>query len=84
MRADKYCNVQAAVANCLPGENNPIGKTILASSFTGGPRWYHAKYEDAMALVCEFQKPDFFITMACNPKRHEITSQLSAEQKPQD
>ena len=68
LRADKYSNVQAAVANRPPGENNPIGKKILASSFTGGPRWYHAKYEDAMALVREFHKPDFFITMTCNTK----------------
>ena len=84
LRADKYCNVQAAIANRGQENNNPIGKKILASSFTGGPRWYHGKYEDAMALVREFHKPDYFITMTCNPKWQEITSVLSAEQKPQD
>ena len=29
-------------------------------------------YQDAMALVREFGKPDLFVTMTCNPTWHEI------------
>ena len=37
-----------------------------------------------MAIVREFHKPDFFITMTCNPKWPEIQSELLDEQTPQD
>ena len=57
---------------------------MLASSFTGGPRWFNAKYEDAMALVREFGKPDLFVTMTTNPEWPEIQDILTADQKPQD
>ena len=29
-----------------------------------------------MAIFCEYHKPDFFITMTCNPKWTEITTEL--------
>ena len=37
-----------------------------------------------MAIVREFHKPDFFITMTCNPKWKEIQAELSDGQTPQD
>ncbi len=84
LRADKYKNVQAAVRNPNNDDNIQIGRKVLASSFTGGPRWYTGKYEDAMALVKEFNKPDYFITMTTNPEWPEIKNSLSDDQKPQD
>ena len=61
-----------------------IGRKILSSSFQGSPRWYNAKFQDAMAIVREYHKPDFFITMTTNPKWPEITQHLLNGQEPQD
>jgi hypothetical protein len=45
-----------------------VGKrTVLSTSFIGGPRDMRCRYMDAMALVWKFGKPDIFLTMTCNP-----------------
>ena len=60
-----------------PGTNRQPGKPkILASSFTSGPRYMKQNYEDAMAMVTEFGKPDFFVTYTCNPSHPDIVSNL--------
>ena len=61
-----------------------IGRKILSSSFTGRPRFYNAKFQDGMAIIGEYHKPDFFITMTCNPNWPEIQEALLPGQKPQD
>jgi hypothetical protein len=33
-------------------------------------------YQDSMAIVRQYGKPDLFITMTCNPKWEEIVSAL--------
>jgi hypothetical protein len=43
-----------------------------------------ALYQDAMAIVRKLGKPDFFITMTCNPKWTEITRELLPGQTAQD
>lgn len=43
-------------------------RVILPSSFVGSPRDMNARYQDAMAIVRNCGKPDYFITMTCNPK----------------
>ena len=62
----------------LPGDDKlKLGrKIILPSNFVGSPRWYNGQFQDAMAICREYHKPDFFITMTCNPKWSEITSEL--------
>ena len=59
---------------------NPMGhsweKVILPSSLTGGPRYQHQLYQDAMGIVCWLGKPDFFVTFTCNPRWQEITDAL--------
>ncbi|KAG3092327.1 hypothetical protein PI125_g17166 [Phytophthora idaei] len=46
-----------------------IGKrAILPSSYTGGPRQMYRSYQDSMAIVREYGKPDIFLTMTCNPE----------------
>ena len=96
LRTDKYKSVKEAVElrrqimvptnRVYPDDNNlpPIGRTILTSSFVGGPRWFASQYQDAMAILAEYRKPDFFITMTCNPKWPEITACLVLDQIPQD
>ena len=49
-----------------------VGRKILSSPMVGSPRWYNAKFQDGMAIVREYHKPDFFITMTCNPRLPEI------------
>ncbi len=59
-------------------------RTVLPSSYIGGPRHMSALYQDAMASVRKFGKPDLFITMTCNPKWLEITSALGPNQRAED
>ena len=40
---------------------------VLASSFVGGPRYIVQQYQDAMAIVRKYGKPDLFVTFTCNP-----------------
>lgn len=56
-------------------EPAPVGRrTILPSTFTGGPRYMKQSYQDAMTIVRKYGKPDLFITFTCNPGWPEIVS----------
>jgi hypothetical protein len=57
---------------------------IFPSSFQGGERAMGQLYQDAMARVCKFGKPDLFITFTCNPKWKEITDTLLSGQTAKD
>ena len=89
LRADSYKNVREATEErrrelapredgMYPDDNQQpgIGRKILSSSFVGSPRWYNSQFQDGMAIVREYHKPDYFITMTCNPKWKEITAEL--------
>ncbi len=66
-------------------EGSAYGKrVILPSSFTGSPRDMHQRYQDSMARVRHFHKPDLFITMTCNPKWQEILDALPPGQTAAD
>ncbi|KAL6570058.1 hypothetical protein OROMI_014572 [Orobanche minor] len=59
----------------LSGEK--IGqKFVLPSSYIGSPRDMQRRYLNALALVSEYGKPDFFITVTCNPNWPEIREGL--------
>ena len=45
---------------------------------------FERRYQDAMAIVREYGKPDFFITMTCNPNWPEIKDFLLPGQNAQD
>ncbi|ONM39160.1 hypothetical protein ZEAMMB73_Zm00001d043823 [Zea mays] len=84
LRADLY---KGLVDSLHEGENraDKIGKrTVLSTSFIGGPRDMRRQYMDDMALVRKFGKPDIFLTMTCNPNWDEITRELLPMQSPQD
>jgi hypothetical protein len=84
LRADLY---KGLVDSLHEGENraDKIGKrTVLSTSFIGGPRDMRRRYMDAMALVWKFGKPDIFLIMTCNPNWDEITRELLPMQSPQD
>ena len=42
------------------------------------------RFLDAIAIVQRWGKPDYFITMTCNPYWEEITTELMPGQLPQD
>nr|GEX01173.1 DNA helicase [Tanacetum cinerariifolium] len=48
------------------------GRIILPMSFTGGPRYMHAYYLDALAICRKLGNPQFFITFTCNVNWTEI------------
>ena len=62
---------EAAQHNLQPGR-----MVILPSTFQGSPRAMQQNYQDAMAIVCKFGKPDLFLTFTCNPKAKSITENL--------
>jgi len=55
-------------------------RIILPSSFAGGPRQMYQLYQDAMAIVSCYGKPDLFVTFTCNPKWPEIIRELLPNQ----
>ena len=55
---------------------------ILFYTNKGGPRDMVQKYQDAMAIVRKYGKPDLFITFTCNPNWREITESLLPGQTP--
>ncbi len=59
-------------------------KVILPADYTGSPRQMHGLYQDSMALVRHFGKPELFITFTCNPKWPEITCILKEDQSSSD
>uniref|UniRef100_K4AIV9 Helitron helicase-like domain-containing protein n=1 Tax=Setaria italica TaxID=4555 RepID=K4AIV9_SETIT len=84
IRADLY---QGLLDSIHAGQDrgDAVGKrTVLSSSFIGGPRDKMRRYLDAMALVRKYGKPDIFLTMTCNPNWEEITNELEFGQTPQD
>ncbi|KAL0345492.1 UNVERIFIED_CONTAM: hypothetical protein Sradi_4380500 [Sesamum radiatum] len=84
IRAELYEGLQ----DCLNAGEHDAGnigrRIILPSSFTGSPRDMYQRYQDAMAIVQKFGKPDIFLTMTCNPSWKEIKDQLLSGQTPQD
>ncbi len=57
---------------------------ILPSSFQGGERAMGQLYQDAMARVRKFGKPNLFVTFTYNPKWKEITNALLSGQIAKD
>lgn len=83
IRAELYSGLEDHI-NRNDGEQRIGRKTVLPSSYIGGPRNMSANYQDSMSIVRKYGKPDLFITMTCNPEWQEITSQLFANQKATD
>uniref|UniRef100_A0A453DD09 ATP-dependent DNA helicase n=2 Tax=Aegilops tauschii subsp. strangulata TaxID=200361 RepID=A0A453DD09_AEGTS len=84
IRADLY---RGLVDTIVAGESrgDRIGKRIvLPRTFPGGDRDMQRRLLDAMAIVQRWGKPDYFITMTCNPYWEEITHNLMPGQLPQD
>ena len=85
LRSDVYSGLRDAV---LGDRDNNLNlaehgqRIILPSSFQGGERHMTQLFQDAMAIVRTFGKPDIFLTMTANPNWPEIQDQLLWEVPP--
>lgn len=59
-------------------------RVVLPSSYSGSDRHFQALYQDAMANVRRYGKPDLFITFTCNPDWPEIKAELKNGEKSSD
>ena len=81
-RVERYQGLMDSLARDAADDNRQIGRMIiLPSSFINSPRNMQQNYQDAMAIVNKFGKPDLFITFTCNPKWPEIANELQDQQK---
>ncbi|KAL6841217.1 hypothetical protein ACP4OV_028735 [Aristida adscensionis] len=84
LRAELYQGLVDAL-HAGEGRSDKVGKrTMLSTSFIGGPRDMRRRYMDATALVRKYGKPDIFLTMTCNPNWDEIKRELYPGQISQD
>uniref|UniRef100_K3ZF28 Helitron helicase-like domain-containing protein n=1 Tax=Setaria italica TaxID=4555 RepID=K3ZF28_SETIT len=59
-------------------------RIVLSKQFSGSDRDVQSQFMDAMTLVTRYGKPDYFVTMTCNPYWDEIVVELLPGQTPQD
>ncbi len=67
LRADQYKGMVDAMQQDGANNTNFGRMVVLPATFAGSPRHMNQLYQDSMALVKKFGKPDLFITMTCNP-----------------
>lgn len=85
LRTEKYkCLEDYVNSDGDPDGAFPGKAIILPSTFQGSPRNMQQNYQDAMAIVRRYGKPDLFITMTCNPKWKEIQENLGPNQSPEN
>ena len=84
LRAEVYQGLKDALQDA-DGDASKVGKKmVLPATFGGSPRAMQQNYQDAMAIVRHYGKPDLFITMTCNSKWPEIVASLKPYEKPED
>ncbi|XP_065654822.1 uncharacterized protein LOC136081437 [Hydra vulgaris] len=85
LRSEQYDALHEHVNNIANERNVRPGQVvILPSSYVGSPRALKENFEDAMAIIKKYGKPDRFITFTCNPKWREITKNLYPGQTAND
>ncbi len=57
---------------------------ILPLSFVGSPRQMYQLYQNTIAIVSHFGKPDLFVTFTYNFKWSEVTRELLLNQNAAD
>ena len=87
LRAETYSNLRDLVAQRQGAQKleERVGrKVVLSSSFEGGRRKWNVRYQNGMAIVRKFQKPDLFLTYTFNPNCLELKNELMPGQTAQD
>ncbi|XP_065658931.1 uncharacterized protein LOC136083459 [Hydra vulgaris] len=85
LRSEQYDVLHEHVNNLRNDHNVRPGRVVvLPSTYVGSPRALKENFEDAMAIMKKYGKPDLFITFTCNPKWREITESLYPGQTAND
>nr|XP_047133196.1 uncharacterized protein LOC124811515 isoform X1 [Hydra vulgaris] len=85
LRSEQYDALHEHINNIANDRNIRPGRVVvLPSSYVGSPRALKENFEDAMAIIKKYGKPDLFITFTCNPKWREITENLYPGQNAND
>jgi hypothetical protein len=85
LRAESYRGICDALDEAGAVPYSSVGRRIiLPSSFQGSPRHMHKNYQDAMAIIRKYMKPDLFITITCNSNWPEIRDNLLPNQTAAD
>jgi hypothetical protein len=84
LRADQYKGMVDAMQQDGANSTNFGRMVVLPTTFVGSPRHMNQLYQDSMALVRNFGKPDLFITMTCNPNWPEILHELRPREEAND
>ena len=87
LRAETYCSLREEVSRRQregSGNNEAVGKRIvLGPSFEGGKRKWNLRYQNGMAIVRHFRKPDIFLTYTFPPNTPELVAELRPGQTAQ-
>ncbi len=70
------CNNHGPLRAAIYGGVADVVANDDANTDIGGHQHMAQLYQDSMAIVRQYGKPDLFITMTCNPKWEEIVSAL--------
>ena len=85
LRSEQYDVLHEHVNNLGSDHNVRPGRVVvLPSTYVGSPRALKENFEDAMAIIKKYGKPDLFITFTCNPKSRERTENLYPGQTAND
>ncbi len=84
LRVEMYQGLVDAFSAADADLNHTGRVLVLPSTFVGGPRYMLNLFQDSMAIVREFGKPDLFITITCNPSWEEIQAELDHGLTPAD
>ena len=87
LRAEKYSSLRQEVGlrrrEGMDVESTAGKRVVLGSSFQGGPRMWNVRYQNGMAIVRHFGKPDLFITYTFPPDTPELLAELQPGQTAQ-
>ena len=72
LRASLYSGVADAVNRGDTSLQQVGQRVVLPATFQGGPRHMQQRYQDSMAIIHRFGKPDLFVTFTMNPKCPEV------------
>jgi len=76
LRVEKYQGLMNQLDEYAEESNLKPGRiAILPSTFQGSPRSHLQNYQDAMAIIPKFGRPDLFLTFTCNPKWRKISDE---------
>jgi hypothetical protein len=85
LRVEQYQGLMDHLQGAAERRHLQVGRmVILPSTFQGSPRNLQQIFQDAMAIVGKFGKPDIFLTLTCNPRIIDIAGNLKEGQRPMD